>query len=109
MLNFLIGLTIGAGVVWVAIKWKKRPLSSSPLARGEGMINPNAEKMREKQDNLEKVLAMAREKGEIRNDDVEHGLGVSNATAERYLQELESQGQLTQIGRTGQSVLYRPK
>lgn len=76
---------------------------------GEGKTNPNAEAIEEKRKNLEKVLAMAKEKGEIRNDDVEHGLGVSNATAERYLQELEEQGKLVQIGATGQSVRYKLK
>ena len=118
MFNFIIGLVIGMGIVWF---WKSRMDSRLPASPaggrgndrgekwGEGDTNPNAKAMQEKRENLEKVLAMAREKGEIRNDDVEHDLGVSNATAERYLQELEQQGKLKQVGDTGQSVRYKPK
>jgi len=113
MLNFIIGLVIGVGIGWVI--WKRpfatTPSQSPPIAFGAGgeNQNPNAEKIEEKQKNLEKVLEMAREKSEICNDDVEHVLRVSNATAERYLQELESQGILEQIGPTGQAVRYRLK
>jgi len=76
--------------------------------RGNGrVINP--EQQQQKHENLKKVWEMARSKGEIANDDVERALGVSNATAERYLQELESQGKLEQIGKTGIKVVYRQK
>ena len=51
-------------------------------------------------------MEMARQKKEITNDDVEKGLGVSDATAQRYLQELESQGKLVQIGTRGKYVKY---
>jgi len=33
-------------------------------------------------------------------------LGVSNTTAERYLDQLEKAGKLKQIGKTGQGVTY---
>ena len=42
----------------------------------------------------------------ITNDDVEKMLSVSNATAERYLDELEQAGILRHVGNTGQSVYY---
>lgn len=42
----------------------------------------------------------------ISNDDVQKLLGVSDATAERYLDELEDEGKLKQVGKTGQSVFY---
>src|SRR3989344_9283803 len=113
MLTFIVGWVVGAGVVWMVMK--RRGMDSRLRGNdrgekwGEGNQNPNAEKIEEKQKNLEKVLEMAREKSEICNDDVEHVLRVSNATAERYLQELESQGILEQIGPTGQAVRYRLK
>lgn len=62
-----------------------------------------------KAEGKEKVLALAREKDSIKNDDVEKLLGVSNATAERYLNELESEGKLTQHGKIGQGVFYTLK
>jgi len=64
---------------------------------------------KEKQRNKKKVLAFVYSNGEVRNNDVEKLLGVSNATAERYLDELEKAGKLTQHGTTGQNVFYSLK
>ena len=43
------------------------------------------------------------------NNDVEKLAGVSNATAERYLDELEKEWKLTQHGTIGQNVFYTLK
>ena len=43
---------------------------------------------------------------EITNDEVEKLLHVSDATATRYLSELEKRGKLKQVGTTGRGVLY---
>lgn len=102
MFNFILGLIIGGGVVWIVLK-RGGPSTSS----GSNIINPK--QVEEKRENLEKVLELAREKRQISNDDVERTLDVSNATAERYLQELEEQGKLVQVGTTGRNVLYRLK
>lgn len=56
--------------------------------------------------NKEKVLRFLQENGKIQNNDVEKLVGVSNATAERYLNELEKEGQITQHGTIGKSVFY---
>lgn len=42
----------------------------------------------------------------ITNEDVERILGVSDSTATRYLDELEKEGVLRQVGRTGRHVFY---
>ncbi len=64
---------------------------------------------RKKQENKDKVLAFVRKNGKVKNGDVEKILGVSDATAERYLDELEKEGKLTQHGVIGQNVFYTPK
>lgn len=46
---------------------------------------------------------------EVTNDDVEKELGVSDATATRYLDALEKQGRIEQIGEKGRFVKYRLK
>ena len=56
-----------------------------------------------------KVLNFLKEKGEITNDDVEKALGVSDATATRYLDYLQKQGLIVQIGKEGRFVKYRLK
>lgn len=43
---------------------------------------------------------------EITNDEVEKLLHVSDATATRYLAELEKRGKIRQVGTTGRSVKY---
>ncbi|OGN09088.1 MAG: hypothetical protein A3C61_03850 [Candidatus Yanofskybacteria bacterium RIFCSPHIGHO2_02_FULL_39_10] len=57
----------------------------------------------------DKVLNFLKEKGEITNDDVEKALGVSDATATRYLDYLQKQGLIVQIGKEGRFVKYRLK
>lgn len=56
-----------------------------------------------------KILGPLKEKGEISNDDVQKALGVSDATATRYLERLEKEGKIVQIGKEGRGVIYKLK
>lgn len=62
-----------------------------------------------KAENKQKILVFVQEHGKIQNNDVEKLAGVSNATAERYLDELEKEGAIIQHGVIGQGVFYTPK
>ena len=93
---FAIGLVVGI----VAVQMSKRK---------ERAGSPNVEQQKQKQQNLQKVLEMARSRGEISNRDVQSALGVSDASATNYFQELENQGKIEQVGKTGQAVTYRPR
>lgn len=64
------------------------------------------EKEQSKEENLEKLRSFIRGKERITNDEAENFLGVSNATAERYLNELEKEDLLRQVGQIGQGVYY---
>ncbi|OGE77916.1 MAG: hypothetical protein A2751_02630 [Candidatus Doudnabacteria bacterium RIFCSPHIGHO2_01_FULL_46_14] len=97
MLKFILGIIIGAVIVWFLFK---------KSAAGKA-VNP--EQIEEKQKNLEKIMDMAHARGKVANDEVEKALGISDRTATRYLEELESQGKIQQVGRTGKSVTYRPR
>jgi hypothetical protein len=55
---------------------------------------------------LEKIIQALNTKNKITNDEVEKLLHVSDATATRYLSELEKQGKITQTGKTGHAVTY---
>jgi Fic family protein len=59
-----------------------------------------------KQKKLLKLMPLFVKKNSITNDDVEKLLHVSDATATRYLSELEKQGKITQTGKTGHAVTY---
>ena len=65
--------------------------------------------MEQKAESKQKIIAFVQEHEQIKNDDVEKLAGMSNATAERYLDELEKEGKLTQHGTTGQRVFYTRK
>lgn len=95
---FVLGLVVG-----VVITQRKNAKNVSPL----GKANDAREKAHDEA--LEKILVLVREKASITNDDVQVLLGVSDATATRYLQELESQGKLAQQGAEGQTVAYTLK
>jgi len=57
----------------------------------------------------EKVLTLFERKAEITNDDVQKIMGISDATATRYLDALEMEGKIVQVGDTGRGVAYRRK
>ena len=69
--------------------------------------SPNTRQIEAKEKHLEQILVSFGAVDEITNDKVEQLLGVSDATAERYLNELEQMGKLAQIGKTGKYVIYR--
>lgn len=79
------------------------------IARRKANTGFIAKQMEQKTENKQKILAFVQENGKIQNNDVEKLAGVSNATAERYLDELEKEGKLTQHGTIGQSVFYTLK
>ena len=79
------------------------------IARRNANAGFIAEQVAKKAENKQKILAFVQANGKIQNNDVEKLAGVSNATAERYLDELEKEGKLTQHGTIGQGVFYTPK
>lgn len=94
-MNYPILIFIGVVGAWVGYKLAMR--------RKIGLSTEQAEK---KEENKKRVIEFFSCKKQITNNDVENLLDVSNATAERYLDELEKEGKLRQIGRTGRSVYY---
>jgi len=79
------------------------------IARRNANAGFIAKQVERKAENKQKILTFVQEHGKIQNNDVEKLAGVSNATAERYLDELEKEGKLTQHGTIGQSVFYTNK
>ena len=59
-----------------------------------------------KQKKLTKIMGLFPKKTHITNDEVEKLLHVSDATATRYLSQLEKQGKIKQSGKTGKGVTY---
>jgi len=59
-----------------------------------------------KRKKLNKIMSLFLEKSKITNDEVEKLLHVSDATATRYLSQLEKEGKIVQSGKTGKGVSY---
>ena len=83
----------------------------APIASGHVLVRDerkrgNATRLQNRDEHLEKIMAHAREKKEITNDDVEKLLHVSDATASRYLKMLVASGKLMKEGK-GRGVQYR--
>ncbi len=53
------------------------------------------------------ILKFIEAKGQIKNNDIQRILDVSDATATRYLQNLENKRKIIQVGGTGRSVFYQ--
>lgn len=79
------------------------------IARRNANAGFIAKQLEQKAENKKKILDFIQANGKIQNNDVEKLAGVSNATAERYLDELEKGGKIIQHGVIGQGVFYTPK
>ena len=79
--------------------------SKSSFARQLLISARNAIQFR-KRKKLDKVMSLFLKHSKITNDEVEKFLHVSDATATRYLSELEKEGKIKQNGKTGHMVSY---
>ncbi len=74
--------------------------------REENLKLANETRQEKKREKIDEILTLFSENKEITNDEVEKLLHVSDATATRYLETLEKEGKIKQVGRTGKSVSY---
>lgn len=93
-LIFLLGIVVGVSGYKLAEKGKL------------GWLGYHASRARKKAERKELILGFVREKGKITNDEAQKLLGVSDSTATEYLNELEKENALKQVGDTGRSVYY---
>lgn len=97
-MNYIILIIVGiAGVVVGTYLGKRRRAGKEPLLEKQA---------REKEENKRKILEFTEGRSRVANDDIEALLGVSDATATRYLDELEKEDRIRQVGRTGKYVYY---
>lgn len=112
MTNFILGLITGiiiggVGVCLImAVREKKSRLDSSKEHQtGQVDLPEYLEKKAENLDKLKKYIVGTSEN--ITNNSVEKLLGVSDATATRYLDDLEKEGLIKQQGETGKYTYYQ--
>lgn len=84
----------------VAIIPKSKNFARELLIKARNMIQFRKRKK------LDKIMTLFAKQTKITNDEVEKFLHVSDATATRYLSQLEKEGKIKQSGKTGKSVFY---
>jgi DNA-binding IclR family transcriptional regulator len=67
------------------------------------------ERTERKNQNKAKVLELLQQKGELSNEELCQALGVSRSSVVRYMDELESENRIEQVGDAGRGVTYRLK
>jgi len=97
LLVFIIGVILGGVGVWF---WVGRKATTSKLKKF------NEERAEERNANKQKILDLLVGKGKITNDEIQKLLSISDATATRYLDELEKDGKIKQVGQIGHYVYY---
>lgn len=119
----VIGILIGGGVVWVLTVALRRAQDKQirELRREKGRVEREKEEEEQiafgfedfnrqmgemKQARKERILRELGEKKKVRAGEVADLFEVSEMTAFRYLEELEQEGKIRQIGKTGRSVHY---
>ena len=108
---FILGLLIGAVVVWYWQRGRSTPMGppAPETSSADGLEAHRIQQAEAKAEAREKIVAYLEAHNEITNEKVEELTGVSDATATRYLQELENEGRITQIGTVGRNVQYRKR
>src|SRR3989344_8753939 len=110
ILLFIIALVII--IVGFVLVVSQREAARHGTSAGEelvGICKSAIETASQKENRKQKALAMIQERGELSNIKIREELGVSSRTAVRYLDELEKENKVEQVGNTGRNVIYRLK
>ena len=76
----------------------------------QNLLNKARAKIQErKRKKLDKILSLFETKSQITNSDIQKLLRVSRATAKRYMDILEKENKVVQIGSVGKGVFYSKK
>lgn len=101
-MNYLIYVIIAVVGIWLG-----RRLAMRRMSEKQGSLDKAREAVQlKKEEAKRKILDLFVSKDKISNNDVEKMLGVSDATATNYLEELENEVKIIQNGDTGRGVFY---
>jgi len=100
MIYFIIGLLIGGGGVYLFLRPKLNQTNPT-----EKVVVANEDEA-EKRENIVKIENYIKDKDQFTNDDLQELVKVSDTTIGRYLEELEHNKIIKQVGKTGRSVYY---
>ena len=108
-LNLILVLAIIALGVWV---WRLKnkvahvEIEKEIVLAGAGFGEINQKRSQVKSERKEEILNFIKENGKATNNEIEKLLSVSDSSATNYLDELESEAKIRQVGQTGTGVYY---
>ena len=106
---FVFGvIVIGIVVVGLVV----RPVRQKAGQAGRGVVRicqVALEQRMRKQTNKQKALAWLENGRELGNEEIRESLDVSGQSVARYMDELEKEGTVEQVGDSGRGVTYRLK
>lgn len=99
-------LMVGAVAGGLVVQFLNRPSGSKGARkkRKKGLIEQQA---RKKQEHKKRIRDALQIKSALTNNHLEQLVGISDATATRYGDELEKEGYVRQVGKTGRHVYYQ--
>lgn len=92
-MNYLIVFIVAFALGWILSSQKREASFMS-------------KQQKEKEQAKQAIYGLLETNHPLTNNDVEAMLGISDATATRYFDELEKEGKVRQVGKTGRYVNY---
>jgi predicted HTH transcriptional regulator len=102
---FILGVVVG-GVVVLVIRYRGNRSFRLRQDDERGKVGLIERQQGEKAAHKQAIISAFAEKGRLTNDELQSLLGVSSSTVVRYMDELEKEGKVRQVGPTGQNVYY---
>ncbi|MEX0877266.1 MAG: SelB C-terminal domain-containing protein [Candidatus Spechtbacterales bacterium] len=100
-MNYIyISIIILLAVVLLVPKSREKAIGICKAALGQS---------RKKEERKNKILELLSERGEMTNSDIREATGISRRSIVNYINELEKEGKVEQVGDAGRSVKYRVK
>lgn len=98
----VILIIIGVAIVVLLLSRKTREQAA-------GICSAALDAAVRKNVNKEKIAAFLVQKREASNSELREHLGVTYRSVVRYMDELEKEGRVEQVGNTGRGVIYKAK
>jgi predicted ArsR family transcriptional regulator len=105
----LVAIIIAVLILALVLTREGRRVIKNGAQNFAGICSVALEQTVRKDANKQKIMELLKEKGELSNADIRAALGVSARSVVRYLDELEHEGKVEQVGKIGRAVNYRVK
>lgn len=105
LLIFALGVVAGE-LLFILLQKLRKNRNTQKRKLSTGLERLNAKKQAKRQAAKEHILRYLKRNKQAANRNVKRILKVSEATASNYLQELEKEGKIVQVGKRGRKVFY---